>query len=658
MKMLKHFAAILIFCFCIAAASAAAQTNEFTYQGKLTDGGASPTAPYDFVFLLCADVSSVPCIGSPVFRSGVSVTAGIFKVSLDFGVSPFVSDTARYLEIHVRPGGSPVKYTRLDPRQPITSAPYSIKALSATSSDSLSSACILCVTDANIQSVDGSKITGTVANAVNAANAAMAAIAGNVTGVVSIANGGTGSETKNFVDLSTNQSSIAGRKTFLDDASFQGGATFNVATVNGALNVGDNLTANQFTGNGSGLTNVPGTFKWQVVSGLAQQAQPNNGYLANDFEQITVTLPPAPNIGDTVRVTGIGAGGWKIAQNKNQSILGLDFDLTGIFWTPREIYQSWTGIASSADGTKLVAVAHFGQIYTSIDSGATWTARENSRRWTSVASSADGTKLIAAVDNGKLYVSGNSGVTWLESENNRDWVSVASSADGTKLVAAVNNGRIYTSCTGGSCGGGGGWTPRDANRNWVSVASSADGTKLVAAVEKGQIYTSTDSGVTWTARESNRNWRAVASSADGAKLVAAEYEGRIYTSTDAGVNWIPRGTGFRLWTAVASSADGTRLIAAELFKGKLFTSTDSGVSWTASGNFNDWSAVATSADGKKSVAVTDFDKIYTSYLLPAETTTLGGTGYLVGGQYASVELQYVGDGLFLPISHKGTIFSY
>src|SRR5258708_11879329 len=59
--------------------------------------------------------------------------------------------------------------------------------------------------------------------------------------------------------------------------------------------------------------------------------------------------------------------------------------------------NSWSSIASSADGSKLVAVALGGGIYTSTNSGCTWiltSAASNS--WTCVASSTDGTRLLAA----------------------------------------------------------------------------------------------------------------------------------------------------------------------------------------------------------------------------------------------------------------------
>ena len=78
----------------------------------------------------------------------------------------------------------------------------------------------------------------------------------------------------------------------------------------------------------------------------------------------------------------------------------------------------WLSVASSADGTKLVAAATFRNIYTSADSGATWTQRTQQGLW-SVASSADGTKLVAAgidIQSGGafIYTSSDSGATWTQ----------------------------------------------------------------------------------------------------------------------------------------------------------------------------------------------------------------------------------------------------
>jgi hypothetical protein len=48
-------------------------------------------------------------------------------------------------------------------------------------------------------------------------------------------------------------------------------------------------------------------------------------------------------------------------------------------------------------------------------------------------------------------------------------------------------------------------------------------------------------------------------------------------------------------------------------------------------------------------------QIYTSN--PA-TTTPGAAGYLIGGQNTAIELQYIGNGQFLPLSHEGAFSAY
>jgi hypothetical protein len=409
-------------------------------------------------------------------------------------------------------------------------------------------------------------------------------------------------------------------------------------------NVSNSFTGS-FTGDGSGLTNISGTFRWQVIAGTTQQAQPNTGYLATNASEVTITLPAAPNIGDTVRVSGPGSGGWKLAQNAGQSILGVNLGLIGVNWMPRDTNRFWQTVASSADGTKLVAGVSPGQIYTSTDSGVSWTARDSNRNWQAVVSSADGTKLVAAVFGGQIYTSIDSGLNWTAHDTNRNWQAVASSADGTKLVAGLFNGQLYTSTNSGV-----NWTARESSRNWRSVASSADGTKLIAAAGTFQLYTSIDSGVTWTARETNRNWLGVASSTDGSKLVATVNPGQIYTSTDSGLSWTPRDSS-RNWISVASSADGSKLVAAVSVDGQIYTSADSGVNWAATGSGRAWLSVASSADGSKLAAVVSGGQIYTS----TANSTAGTAGYLTGGQSTALELQYIGNGQFHPLSHEGAI---
>jgi hypothetical protein len=173
--------------------------------------------------------------------------------------------------------------------------------------------------------------------------------------------------------------------------------------------------------------------------------------------------------------------------------------------------NNWSALASSADGSKLFAlVAPYwsndnttflggSSIYRSLDSGATWAQTSApSDVWSSIATSADGTKLaaVASADAagsnglGPIYVSADSGTTWTRtSAPSYAWSTVAISANGTKLVAAASsdatgeNGtaRIYISADSGTT-----WTRTSAPTNivaWLGVASSADGATLVAAAQ-------------------------------------------------------------------------------------------------------------------------------------------------------------------------------
>jgi hypothetical protein len=301
---------------------------------------------------------------------------------------------------------------------------------------------------------------------------------------------------------------------------------------------------------------------------------------------------------------------------------------------------TWLSVASSADGTKLIAGTFDGAVYTSTNSGVTWTSNNVAvATWTSVGISADGTRLVAVnVSPGTIYTSTNSGMTWAQSVNApvTNWFCVASSADGTKLVAGAGgrswtNGPICVSTNSGAT-----WTQSTAPiRYWTSVALSADGMKMAAtdggnSTNGGSIYISTDSGTHWApaSAPSNLPWSGIASSADGSKLVAVSLPFLvntspvlvpIYTSTDSGLTWVSNNVSAGGWVSVASSADGSKLVAVEEQNASnILTSTDSGATWTSSGvPDNLLNSVASSADGGKLIAVSLSGGIYTSQFIPA-----------------------------------------
>ncbi len=315
------------------------------------------------------------------------------------------------------------------------------------------------------------------------------------------------------------------------------------------------------------------------------------------------------------------------------SLPGQDF-----VWTLTSAPNTnWCSVASSSDGTKLVAVTagEFpnGGIYTSTNLGTTWIQTSApSAGWISVASSSDGTKLVAVSLNrnevdgtlvgGTIITSTNSGTTWIQTSapTNENWCSVASSSDGTKLVAGIDTGRIYISTNSGTT-----WTQTSApGAGWSSVASSSDGTKLVAVTSDANtansgIYISTDLGTTWTQTSTPtdpQNWTSVASSSDGTKLIAVasaeDYNsGGVFTSTNSGATWALTSAPDISWHSVALSSDGTTFVAVAApitYNGGIYISTNSGTTWiqTSAPTNQNWWSVASSSNATKLVAVVNY----------------------------------------------------
>ena len=126
---------------CVSAALS--QTNSFTYQGHLNDGGAPANGTYEVHFELWDAIAGGTQQPQPVpvtiTLPNVQVTNGLFTVPpLDFGATAFPGED-RYLEISVRRNtGDP--FTTLTPRQQITSTPYAIRSLSAATADTATNA--------------------------------------------------------------------------------------------------------------------------------------------------------------------------------------------------------------------------------------------------------------------------------------------------------------------------------------------------------------------------------------------------------------------------------------------------------------------------------------------------------------------------------------
>lgn len=607
-----------------SVAAVIAQTSTFTYQGQLSADNAPANGQFDLRFALVDSATNQ--VGAPLTNSAVGVTNGIFTVTLNFGAGVF-DGNARWLEIGVRTNGSTNAFAILTPRQPITSAPYAIRAANLSGT------------------LAATNLTGTVPDTNLSANVAFLNKNANFTGSVSATQfNGSGAGL-----TSVPAESLTGT---VSDARL----STNVAFVNtsNAIFKGA-VTATNFYGNGHGLTNVPGRIGQTFPVGANVQAAATYGYLAtNNATAVVVTLPPtaAIDVGATIRVSGSGAAGWIIAQNAGQVIQVANLtDNVGFAWRTNETGRLWDAVASSTDGSKLVAVVNGGQIYASTNYGATWPpGRDSNRAWSAVASSADGMKLVAVVNGGVPYTSADAGTNWTPRSPSLAWSGVASSLDGVKLVATVSgSGSIYTSENSGV-----NWTARFGPANWTACASSGNGSNMVATAQGGQIYTSTNGGLNWVARDSNRAWSCVASSGDGSRLIAGVNPGSLYVSPDFGATWIPVGAS-TTWTAVGCSADGLRMIAVAS-GGGVYVSTDNGITWAQRPNLPTSVAIFTGAtvsgDGSTMVAVANSNPLYIS---SQATTTVGTAGYLAGSRLSAVELQHVGNGVFIPISYAGSI---
>lgn len=145
----------------MSAASIAAQTTAFTFQGRLNTSGNPTSGTYEMQFQLFDAVNGGAQIGATVTDPNVAVVNGVFTTTLDFGGTAF-DGSARFVEIGVRTAGNPDPFTILTPRQTIKSSPYSIQSKNAATADGLSANCVNCVTSGQIQSIDGSQVTGAI----------------------------------------------------------------------------------------------------------------------------------------------------------------------------------------------------------------------------------------------------------------------------------------------------------------------------------------------------------------------------------------------------------------------------------------------------------------------------------------------------------------
>jgi trimeric autotransporter adhesin len=124
------YLALILTAWLVPALTARAQGTAFTYQGRLVENGAPANGMYDLRFTMHDTSSGGNPVGAVVTNIATRVNNGLFTVTLDFGADVFTGPE-RWLELGVKSNGVAGAFTSLNPRQPITGAPYAIKAATA-----------------------------------------------------------------------------------------------------------------------------------------------------------------------------------------------------------------------------------------------------------------------------------------------------------------------------------------------------------------------------------------------------------------------------------------------------------------------------------------------------------------------------------------------
>ena len=477
-------------------AKLSAQGTAFMYQGRLNDNGSAATGAYDLRFALYDAATNGNAISFPQTNFASGVMSGLFNTTLDFG--PVFSGTNYWLSIGVRTNGSTNAFTLLWPRQPVLPVPYAVFATRASNL---------------LGTLSATQLVGTLASA---------QISGTYSGAVNFNNGGN-----NFSGtFSGNGSALAG----LNASQLASGTvadarlTPNVALLdhNQTFTGANNFTSiNAFTNRGNyfvGSFFGNGLVGWIPVSGTYTQAMVDAGYLLTNPGLTTVLLPPAAQltVGDIVRVSGAGAGGWLVAENSGQSILGNFASYRNGYLVALPITTLPTDncydIAASADGIRMFAVGSFAGVYASADSGRTWTSVGGfASSVYSIACSANGRVVYAElITLGSFFKkSTNGGVTWVDdTSHTANGSSIACTADGSSVftgnIACSGDGTYLARLVGGvisvSTNAGSSWFSIAAApaANLSCLAASSDCTRLVAGVTNGLFYASANRGATWT----------------------------------------------------------------------------------------------------------------------------------------------------------------
>jgi hypothetical protein len=122
------FRSVLAAGLAFALSTAAANAQSFTYQGELKSAGSPVTGTFDFDLRIFNAASGGIQIGATASVNAVSVVDGRFTVPVNI-LDSAVAAAGQYVQISVRPTGSPTGFVTLNPRTEITPTPLALRSL-------------------------------------------------------------------------------------------------------------------------------------------------------------------------------------------------------------------------------------------------------------------------------------------------------------------------------------------------------------------------------------------------------------------------------------------------------------------------------------------------------------------------------------------------
>jgi hypothetical protein len=150
-------------------------------------------------------------------------------------------------------------------------------------------------------------------------------------------------------------------------------------------------------------------------------------------------------------------GGTMVAGGMNGMGLNVSID-GGLSWSKTLVSETpaqFTGVDFSTDGRRIIAVSegiapdgkasYTGKSYYSSDRGLTWNETSaGPNLWTNAAMSADGQRIVIIAHLDFVYASTDGGATWVKQESlgTSGWPKVDMSADGKQIITAQHDGTI------------------------------------------------------------------------------------------------------------------------------------------------------------------------------------------------------------------------